>query len=62
MKQPYIYLCICAMTTTASAAGPLAPASYPAAPADNTTDTYFGTTVPDTYRHLENDTTAATLA
>ncbi|MEE1208118.1 MAG: prolyl oligopeptidase family serine peptidase [Muribaculaceae bacterium] len=35
---------------------------YPAAPKDNTVDTYFGTKVPDPYRPLENDTAAATTA
>lgn len=34
---------------------------YPAAPQDNTTDDYFGTTVADPYRPLENDTAEATL-
>ena len=33
---------------------------YPEAPHDATTDTYFGTTVADPYRPLENDTAAAT--
>lgn len=36
--------------------------SYPEAPSDNTVDTIFGMTVPDTYRPLENDTAPATLA
>ncbi len=34
---------------------------YPAAPQDGTTDDYFGTTVADPYRPLENDTAEATL-
>lgn len=34
---------------------------YPAAPKDNTADTYFGMKVADPYRPLENDTAAATL-
>ncbi|MCM1482826.1 MAG: prolyl oligopeptidase family serine peptidase [Muribaculaceae bacterium] len=34
---------------------------YPTAPSDDTTDDYFGTTVADPYRPLENDTAAATL-
>lgn len=43
---------------TADAAGRL---QYPEAPSGAVTDTYFGTTVTDTYRPLENDTAAATL-
>ena len=35
--------------------------TYPAAPKDATVDNYFGTSVPDPYRPLENDTAAATL-
>ncbi len=35
---------------------------YPVAPSDNTVDNYFGRTVADPYRPLENDTAAATLA
>ncbi len=35
---------------------------YPVAPSDNTVDTYFGVSVPDPYRPLENDTAAATAA
>lgn len=35
---------------------------YPAAPSDGTTDEYFGKTVADPYRQLENDTAEATLA
>lgn len=38
------------------------PKSYPSAPSDNTVDNYFGISVPDTFRPLENDTAAATLA
>ena len=33
---------------------------YPVAPSDNTVDNYFGVSVPDPYRPLENDTAAAT--
>lgn len=62
MKPPYIYLCFCAMNIQAFAAAPGAPASYPAAPTDNTVDHYFGTAVPDPFRPLENDTAATTLA
>lgn len=36
--------------------------TYPAAPSDGTVDTIFGMTVPDTFRPLENDTSAATAA
>ena len=36
--------------------------SYPQAPAGPVVDTYFGTTVVDLYRPLENDTAAATTA
>lgn len=35
---------------------------YPAADKGNTVDNYFGTEVPDPYRWLENDTSAATAA
>jgi prolyl oligopeptidase len=34
---------------------------YPAAPTDDTVDEYFGKSVPDPYRPLENDTAEATL-
>ncbi|MCM1111180.1 MAG: prolyl oligopeptidase family serine peptidase [Clostridium sp.] len=33
---------------------------YPKAPSDDTVDEYFGTSVPDPYRPLENDTSAET--
>lgn len=36
--------------------------TYPKAPQDNTVDEYFGMSVADPYRPLENDTAAATLA
>lgn len=36
--------------------------TYPETPKDSTVDTYFGTTVPDPYRWLENDTSKATAA
>lgn len=36
--------------------------SYPTAPSDNTVDTYFGRTVADKFRPLENDTAANTIA
>ncbi len=36
--------------------------NYPVAEKDNTVDTYFGKDVPDPYRWLENDTSAATAA
>lgn len=35
--------------------------NYPVAPSDMTEDTYFGITVADPFRPLENDTSAATL-
>lgn len=35
--------------------------NYPAAPTDDTVDTYFDITVKDPYRPLENDTASATL-
>ncbi|MCM1349115.1 MAG: prolyl oligopeptidase family serine peptidase [Firmicutes bacterium] len=35
--------------------------SYPKAPESNTVDNYFGISVPDKFRPLENDTAAATL-
>lgn len=39
-----------------------APKTYPVAPHDDTTDTYFGIKVADPYRPLENDTAAAVTA
>ncbi len=62
MKHKYLCFYLSAMTLQAMAATPEAPAAYPAAPTDNTTDTYFGTTVADPFRPLENDTAAATTA
>ncbi|MDE6556837.1 MAG: prolyl oligopeptidase family serine peptidase, partial [Duncaniella sp.] len=56
MATPLIYGC------SPKTSGPEAPTSYPAAPADGTTDTIFGMAVSDNYRPLENDTAAATLA
>lgn len=46
--------------TAASATGQTI--NYPPAPQDNTTDEYFGETVADPFRPLENDTAAATKA
>lgn len=54
-----------ALTLMAASALPAAArhiAKYPKAPSDNTVDTYFGVSVKDPYRPLENDTAAATLA
>ncbi len=62
MKRAITLTAISAMTLSALAAGPEAPAKYPSAPADGTVDEYFGTRVPDPYRPLENDTSAATAA
>lgn len=62
MKHKYLCFYLSAMTLQAMAATPDAPAAYPAAPADDTIDTYFGTTVADPFRPLENDTAAATTA
>ncbi|MBD5224473.1 MAG: S9 family peptidase [Bacteroidales bacterium] len=59
MKTP-VYLS--AMALLASCASTPEKFTYPEAPADATTDTYFGTTVPDPFRPLENDTAANTLA
>ena len=53
--------CASAMAMISLGAFAGAPISYPAAPADNTVDEYFGMKVPDPYRPLENDTAAATL-
>lgn len=50
------------MTAAAASAQVAAPASYPAAPKDPATDVYFGIEVVDTYRPLESDTAASTLA
>lgn len=50
------------VVTTSMSYAQEAPLTYPIAPHDNTVDTYFGITVPDPYRPLENDTAAATTA
>lgn len=50
------------MALLASCASNQEKLSYPQAPSDATTDTYFGTTVADPFRPLENDTAANTLA
>ncbi len=49
-----------ALITSAALAG-CAGTKYPKAPQDATTDEYFGVTVADPYRPLENDTAEATL-
>lgn len=59
MKTP-VYLS--AMALLASCASTNERITYPDAPSDTTTDTYFGMTVADPYRPLENDTAANTLA
>lgn len=48
-------------TMALNASNPNPRITYPVAPHDNTIDTYFGKTVADPYRPLENDTAAATL-
>lgn len=50
------------MALLLTACGKQAPLEYPAAPADSTVYTVFGLDVTDTYRPLENDTAAETLA
>lgn len=47
---------------TASYDFPAIPVTYPATAQDSTVDTYFGQTVADPYRWLENDTSAQTEA
>lgn len=49
-------------TASAAMARVKAPVSYPQAPTAAVVDEYFGVAVPDPYRPLENDTSAATLA
>ncbi|WP_420460218.1 prolyl oligopeptidase family serine peptidase [Neolewinella sp.] len=49
-------------TTMRSADYPAIPVSYPETRTDSTADDYFGTTVPDEYRWLENDNSAETKA
>lgn len=53
---------ICAMALIMTACGRQATPEYPAAPADSTVYEAFGMEVKDTYRPLENDTAAETLA
>lgn len=50
------------MALLLTACGKKAPLEYPAAPADSTVYEVFGMQVNDTYRPLENDTAAETLA
>ena len=52
---------LAAAVTAASLAMNAQKLTYPAAPADNTVDDYFGHKVADPYRPLENDTAGATL-
>lgn len=59
MKTSVILTAMAICSLGASGATRLA---YPVAPSDSTVDTYFGITVPDPYRPLENDTAAATAA
>ncbi len=49
-------------TTMRSADYPAIPVSYPETRTDSTADDYFGTTVPDEYRWLEDDNSAETKA
>jgi len=53
---------LCAMALLMTACGKQAQPEYPAAPADSTVYEVFGMEVKDTYRPLENDTAAETLA
>ena len=58
----FAYLMAPVLLSSCAGSGPKAPTSYPTAPTDSTvTDTYFGHTVADPYRPLENDTAGATL-
>ena len=58
MKRNILFL-MAALATTAISAQNI---QYPKAEKVGTTDTYFGTTVADPYRWLENDTSAQTAA
>ena len=58
MKRNIFFL-MAALATTAISAQNI---QYPKAEKVGTTDTYFGTTVADPYRWLENDTSAQTAA
>lgn len=58
MKHTYILLAMSAMTFEAAADS----LQYPAAPSDDTVDTYFDMSVRDAYRPLEDDTAATTAA
>jgi prolyl oligopeptidase len=50
------------MMIVLSACQPNTKLTYPTPETDSTTDSYFGTEVPDPYRPLENDTSQATAA
>lgn len=61
--EKILLMSLTALAAGCASKGPQAPTEYPQAPMDSTvTDTYFGMTVADPYRPLENDTAAATLA
>lgn len=61
MKKILLPLLAPAMTAATISAADSPKLNYPAAPTDPAAvDTYFGITVPDIYRPLENDTAAAT--
>jgi len=61
MKHPNRHFNAAALMATAALAAGCTSGKYPQAPADATTDQYFGTTVADPFRPLENDTAPATL-
>jgi prolyl oligopeptidase len=56
------FLSITALAMSLTAINAQSVLKYPIAPSDNTVDNYFGRSVSDPYRPLENDTAAATLA
>lgn len=58
-SQKFIVITLTAATISACSHKKM---EYPTAPSDETTDNYFGTSVADPYRPLENDTSAETLA
>jgi len=62
MKVKNVASAMTIVTAAAINAQVPAPAMYPPAPADPARDVYFGIEVVDTYRPLENDTAASTLA
>lgn len=60
-SKTQLFIMIATAATVASCASKHTKLEYPEAPADDTVDNYFGLSVADPYRPLENDTSAETL-